>query len=90
MSTQEDIIRRFNNKVAFKLKPSNDTMEAVRLYAKELPYFIEEVESEVIAMLRYSKHNPPVDCECDTCLKVIPEIEEIFKKLKGKDNANNL
>lgn len=48
-----------------------DYFDASHFLIKEL----DGVEKEVIAMLRYSKHNPPVDCD----------VEEIFKKLKGKN-----
>ena len=34
--SNEEIVKEFGNSLAFQLKPSNDTMEAVRLARKEL------------------------------------------------------
>ena len=36
-------LKTFCNEVAFQLKPSNDTMEAVRLFRKDLTGFVEYV-----------------------------------------------
>lgn len=38
----EDLVKEFGNKLAFKLNPSNDTMEAIRLLRKELPELLAE------------------------------------------------
>lgn len=38
--TMEEGIKNFVNGLAFQLRPSNDTMDAVRLIRKELPSFI--------------------------------------------------
>jgi len=40
--TIEDLVKEFGNKLAFKLNPSNDTMEAIRLLRKELPELLAE------------------------------------------------
>jgi hypothetical protein len=36
-------VKTFCNEVAMQLKPSNDTMEAVRLFRNDLPEFIEHL-----------------------------------------------
>ena len=41
---KEQEIRKFTNDLGFQLKPSNDTMEAVRLFRKELPDFLLRLE----------------------------------------------
>lgn len=40
--TIEERIKEFGNKLAFELKPSNDTMEAVRLMREKLPELLAE------------------------------------------------
>jgi len=56
--TEEEQIRKFTNRLSFGLHVSNDTMDAIRLFRKELPDFLQstraderkKVLSEAIAM----------------------------------------
>jgi hypothetical protein len=53
----EKEIKDFGNKIAMQLRPSNDTMEAVRLVRKELPDFIKSVESSAYQRGREEERN---------------------------------
>lgn len=37
---QQEEVKKFVNKLAMQLNPSNDTMEAIRLFRAELPSFL--------------------------------------------------
>lgn len=77
---KELAIRKFTNKLAMQLKPSNDTMEAIRLFRNELPNFLTAHEQEVLSSL----HARLV--EGVKGMKVIEDIKPTDDSLKAHHN----
>lgn len=83
----EKYVKDFGNNIAFQLKPSNDTMEAVRLVRKELPALISQIIADTERAKLGWKGYMVVDPETDNYCYSTPYFKrsEAEKKLKDLD-----
>jgi ABC-type uncharacterized transport system substrate-binding protein len=75
----EEIVKDFGNSIAFQLKPSNDTMEAVRLVRKELTILLTAEHTAQREMVEEIKNLDQI-WGADESTKLLSKIDAIAKK----------